>query len=188
MAKLHQRIISLVIAALFLVTGSALAIFVIYDMVHSRNQDATSSANKTDAATDTNGCDISTPVTGIETLQAPEIYKTSEPVTGSVQVTQISAGDGAEAKSGDCLVMKYYGTLAKDGTMFDENFSKDQALQFSLGAGQVIKGWDEGLVGMKVGETRRIVIPADLGYGAQEAGSIPANSDLVFVVKLEKIK
>jgi peptidylprolyl isomerase len=156
-------------------------------MVNSRKQDNSAASSQTDA-TASNSCDISTPVPNMETLEAPEIFKEDAPVTGSVQVTQIAPGDGAEAKNGDCLVMKYYGTLAKDGTLFDENFTKDQALQFSLGGGQVIKGWDEGLVGIKVGETRRLLIPAELGYGSQEAGSIPANSDLVFVVKLEKIK
>ncbi|TAH33997.1 FKBP-type peptidyl-prolyl cis-trans isomerase, partial [Candidatus Saccharibacteria bacterium] len=87
-----------------------------------------------------------------------------------------------------CLVMKYQGNLASDGTVFDENYTKDQSLQFTLGAGKVIKGWDEGLVGMKVGGTRRLVIPASLGYGSQSNASIPANSDLVFTVKLEQIK
>jgi len=85
--------------------------------------------------------------------------------------------------------MKYYGTLASDGTMFDENYTKPEGFAFRLGSGQVIKGWDQGLGGMKVGGERRLVIPAALGYG--EAGSppkIPANADLVFVVKLERIQ
>jgi FKBP-type peptidyl-prolyl cis-trans isomerase len=84
--------------------------------------------------------------------------------------------------------MKYYGTLAADGTLFDENYTKPSGFAFTLGSGQVIKGWDQGLVGMKVGGERRLVIPAALGYG--EAGSppkIPANADLVFVVKLLRI-
>lgn len=186
MAKLHQRIFSLALALLFLVTGSALSIFVIYDMVHSRNQQDASNTAQTQNA-NANACDISTPVTGMEKLPVPEPFKEDEPVS-SLQVTPISEGSGQEAKNGDCLVMKYYGTLAKDGTKFDENFSTDQALQFTLGKGEVIKGWDSGLVGIKVGETRRILIPAAQGYGNQAAGSIPANSDLVFVVKLEKIK
>jgi cbb3-type cytochrome oxidase subunit 3 len=71
---------------------------------------------------------------------------------------------------------------------FDENFTKDSGLKLKIGTGEVIKGWDQGIVGMKVGGTRRLVIPASLGYGAQAAGPIPANSDLVFVVKLESIK
>ena len=70
--------------------------------------------------------------------------------------------------------MKYYGTLASDGTMFDENFTKKTLFQFQLGQGQVIPGWDQGLVGMKVGETRRLVIPSSLAYGPQAQGSIPA--------------
>jgi FKBP-type peptidyl-prolyl cis-trans isomerase len=84
--------------------------------------------------------------------------------------------------------MKYQGNLASDGTVFDENYTKSQALQFSLGAGQVITGWDQGLVGMQVGGTRRLVIPSDLGYGAGGSGAIPANATLVFTVKLLEIK
>jgi len=86
-------------------------------------------------------------------------------------------------------VVKYYGTLAKDGKKFDENFTQPTAIQFTLGAGNVIPGWDEGLVGMKVGSVRRLAIPAAKAYGeTSPSADIPANSDLVFVVKLLKIK
>jgi len=84
--------------------------------------------------------------------------------------------------------MKYYGTLAADGTKFDENFTNATAFAFTLGQGQVIQGWDKGLVGMKAGGMRRLVIPAAQAYGDQAQGSIPANSDLVFVVKLLRIQ
>jgi peptidylprolyl isomerase len=126
-------------------------------------------------------------VTNVETLTAPEVYKPAGKVE-KLETTDLQEGSGQAAKNGDCLVMKYYGTLASDGTMFDQNYDKPTAIQFTLGQGNVIKGWDEGLVGIKVGGTRRLVIPADKGYGAQSAGAIPANSDLVFVVKLESIK
>jgi peptidylprolyl isomerase len=84
--------------------------------------------------------------------------------------------------------MKYYGTLATNGTKFDENFTDTTAFAFTLGQGQVIEGWDKGLVGMKAGGMRRLVIPAAEAYGSQAQGSIPANSDLVFVVKLLRIQ
>ena len=93
------------------------------------------------------------------------------------------------AKVGDCLVVKYYGTLASNGTKFDEDFTDTTALAFTLGQGQVIPGWDQGLVGMKVGGTRRLAIPAAQAYGSQSpTAAIPANSDLVFVVKLLRIQ
>ncbi|MBL8121712.1 FKBP-type peptidyl-prolyl cis-trans isomerase [Candidatus Saccharibacteria bacterium] len=123
-----------------------------------------------------------------EVLPQPEAF-IAEGTATELQKTDLSQGDGAEAKNGDCLVMKYYGTLASDGTMFDENYTTAIGFAFTLGSGQVIQGWDQGLVGMKVGGERRLVIPANLGYG--EAGSppkIPANADLVFVVKLLRIQ
>jgi FKBP-type peptidyl-prolyl cis-trans isomerase len=100
----------------------------------------------------------------------------------------VSVGNGAVAKNGDCLVVKYYGTLASNGVKFDENFTQPTAFAFTLGQGQVIQGWDQGLVGMKVGGERRLVIPANLAYGSTGSGAIPANAALVFDVRLLKIK
>ena len=95
------------------------------------------------------------------------------------------------AKNGDTLVMNYTGHLT-DGTVFDSNvdpkFGHVQPFEFTLGAGQVIKGWDEGLVGMKVGEKKTLTITPDKGYGAQAVGPIPANSTLIFDVELVGIK
>jgi FKBP-type peptidyl-prolyl cis-trans isomerase len=107
----------------------------------------------------------------------------------SLQITDLQKGSGPATKDGDCLVVKYYGTLVSNGTEFDENFSKPTAFAFLLGQGQVIKGWDVGMVGMKAGGTRRLVLPAALAYGSQSPSpAIPANSDLVFVVKLLRIQ
>lgn len=95
------------------------------------------------------------------------------------------------AKNGDTLVMNYTGRLT-DGTVFDSNvdpkFSHVTPFEFKLGAGQVIKGWDEGLLGMKVGEKKTLTIPPEKGYGAQAQGPIPANSTLIFDVELVGIK
>lgn len=120
-------------------------------------------------------------------LPTPDIYKPSGAVT-ALQTTDLTEGAGAAAKAGDCLYVKYYGTLAKNGAKFDENFTSSSAFAFTLGQGQVIQGWEQGVVGMKVGGMRRLVIPASLAYGSAAQGSIPANSDLVFVVKLLGIK
>ena len=98
-------------------------------------------------------------------------------------------GTGAEAKSGDSVEVHYTGWL-KDGTKFDSSDDhKGEPFFFSLGQGKVIKGWDEGVVGMKVGGKRKLVIPPELGYGARGAGqSIPANAELTFEVELLTIK
>ena len=120
---------------------------------------------------------------GQETIKPPTEYKSDKAVT-QLQTTDLDTGTGEAVKAGDCLSVKYYGTLASNGKLFDENFTSSQALKFELGSGQVIPGWDEGLVGMKVGGMRRLVIPSELAYGNQSVGEIPANSDLVFTVKL----
>lgn len=95
------------------------------------------------------------------------------------------------AKNGDTLIMNYTGKLT-DGTVFDSNvdpkFNHVQPFTFTLGAGQVIKGWDEGLVGMKVGEKKTLTISPDKGYGASGTGPIPPNATLIFDVELVGIK
>lgn len=92
-------------------------------------------------------------------------------------------GTGAEAKAGHHVLVHYTGTLT-DGKKFDSSRDRDQPFHFALGAGSVIRGWDEGVAGMKVGGRRTLVIPADLGYGSRGVGPIPANSTLVFDVEL----
>jgi peptidylprolyl isomerase len=101
----------------------------------------------------------------------------------------VEPGKGDGAKVGDMLTMLYRGTLA-NGTVFDGNMDENHKplpakdpFALTLGMGMVIKGWDQGLVGMKVGEIRKLAIPAALGYGEQATGAIPPNSDLFFTVK-----
>ena len=97
-------------------------------------------------------------------------------------------GNGAEAKAGDTVSVHYTGWL-KDGTKFDSSKDRGQAFSFNLGAGMVIKGWDEGLTGMKAGGTRKLTIPPELGYGARGAGNvIPPYATLIFEVELLAIK
>lgn len=102
-----------------------------------------------------------------------------------LQVKVLRPGIGYGAAKGDVLTMLYRGTL-KDGKVFDEN-SKKPPFAFRLGAGQVIKGWDQGLIGAKRGSKLHLTIPPELGYGAQAVGPIPANSTLTFEVEVLRI-
>jgi FKBP-type peptidyl-prolyl cis-trans isomerase FkpA len=99
-------------------------------------------------------------------------------------IEDTSEGTGAEAKAGQRVKVHYTGTLT-DGKKFDSSRDRGQPFQFTLGTGQVIRGWDEGVAGMKVGGTRRLTIPPELGYGSRGAGSvIPPNATLIFEVEL----
>lgn len=96
-------------------------------------------------------------------------------------------GTGAEAKAGRMVVVHYTGWLT-DGTKFDSSKDRDDPFSFPLGGRRVIAGWDEGVAGMKVGGTRKLTIPPELGYGARGAGGvIPPNATLVFEVELLEV-
>lgn len=106
-----------------------------------------------------------------------------------LQYKDTVVGDGAEAKAGDTVSVHYTGWLLDDGIKFDSSKDRSQAFSFNLGNGMVIKGWDEGVVGMKVGGTRKLTVPPELGYGERGAGGvIPPNATLVFEVELLAIK
>jgi hypothetical protein len=103
-----------------------------------------------------------------------------------LRITDLVVGDGAEAVSGQTVVVNYRGTLA-NGTEFDSSYGRGP-FSFPLGGGRVIQGWDEGVAGMKVGGKRKLVIPPDLAYGERGAGGvIPANATLTFEVELLRI-
>src|SRR6266436_4460874 len=105
----------------------------------------------------------------------------------NLKIEDIKVGTGTEVKSGDTVVVNYVGTLT-DGKKFDSSYDRNQPFETQIGTGQVIKGWDLGIVGMKVGGKRKLTIPPSLGYGNQTVGSIPANATLIFQVQLVGIK
>jgi FKBP-type peptidyl-prolyl cis-trans isomerase len=106
----------------------------------------------------------------------------------NLEITDISPGSGPAAKAGDALSIHYRGTL-EDGTEFDSSYPRGDTLDFKLGAGELIKGMDSGLVGLRVGGKRRLRIPPALGYGkAGIRGVIPPDSVLIFEVELVSIR
>ncbi len=115
--------------------------------------------------------------------------------TNELHSHDLEPGEGAAIAKGATAVVHYTGWLHDSskpdnkGTKFDSSRDRDDPFEFSLGAGQVIRGWDEGVVGMKVGGQRRLTIPPGMGYGARGAGGvIPPNATLVFDVELVEIK
>jgi len=112
----------------------------------------------------------------------------NKPMQLEIKTTQEGTGDRV-VKAGDTVSVQYTGKLT-DGTKFDSSYDHGgQPFSFTVGAGQVIKGWDEGLLGAKVGEKRTLTIPSDLGYGATGAGAaIPPNATLIFDVEVVSIK
>jgi len=116
---------------------------------------------------------------------------TSEPTDvittdSGLQYVDIQEGTGATPQSGQTVTVHYTGTL-QDGTKFDSSRDRDRPFSFRLGAGQVIRGWDEGISTMKVGGRRQLIIPPELGYGSRGVGPIPPNSTLLFDVELLRI-
>jgi peptidylprolyl isomerase len=102
-----------------------------------------------------------------------------------LETKDLIVGTGPEAKAGDTITVNYVGVLFKGGKVFDASWNRKEPFTFVLGKGQVIPGWDQGIVGMKVGGRRQLIIPAPLAYGAKGSPpAIPANATLVFVVDL----
>jgi peptidylprolyl isomerase len=131
-----------------------------------------------------------TPTAGERDLdEKPKIPKSSGPAPKELKVEDLVEGNGAAAKNGDKLSVQYVGVLYDNGKQFDASWDRGkEPLEVTLGAGQVISGWEQGLLGMKVGGRRKLTIPPDQAYGAQgQPPTIPANATLVFEIDLKKI-
>jgi peptidylprolyl isomerase len=131
-------------------------------------------------------------VVGVSTdmTKKPVVPKAVGKAPTELQGSEVVTGTGAVARTGDKVTVQYVGQLFANGKEFDTSWKKGRTpFQFTIGGGQVIQGWDQGVPGMKVGGRRTLVIPADLAYGS--AGSpptIPANAPLVFVIDLKKVE
>jgi len=123
-----------------------------------------------------------------EVSKVNEASEANEENDKELKIETLKEGSGNEAKVGNTVSVHYTGTL-EDGTKFDSSLDRGESFSFSLGAGQVIKGWDLGVAGMKIGEKRKLTIPSDLGYGeaGTPGGPIPPNATLIFEVELLKI-
>ena len=110
--------------------------------------------------------------------------KKKQTMSNGLVIEDIKIGDGQEVEKFNIVTVNYTGLL-EDGTKFDSSLNPGRTpFRFTVGAGQVIKGWDEGLIGMKVGGKRKLTIPPELGYGSRDNGPIPANSTLIFEIDL----
>lgn len=164
------------IIAVFVVVLAVIAI-----PVYLSNQSDDSDAPSTGEA------DVGSISTDLKTK--PEV-EPSKDVPTKLETADVVEGDGPEAKTGDNVSVQYVGVLTDTGKEFDSSWSRgSKPFDFTLGQGNVIPGWDQGVPGMKVGGRRVLVIPSDLAYGAQGSPpTIPANAALTFVVDLEAIK
>ncbi|MFC9244187.1 FKBP-type peptidyl-prolyl cis-trans isomerase [Streptomyces sp. NPDC057136] len=147
----------------------------------------------TAACGDEKGSDSASSKNGVPAITAgakfgekPTLAKGEGDPPKELQTEVISEGDGAKLKNGDAIQVNYLGQSWDSAKPFDNSFDKGQPFDLTLGAGMVIQGWDKGLVGQKVGSRVELVIPPELGYGAQGQGDIKPNATLVFVVDILK--
>ena len=141
------------------------------------------------APTETEAATFTFPEVGDDLKAKPELGAVSGPAPDKLETKDIVVGEGRKAKAGDLISVDYVGVLQDGGEQFDASWDRGEPIEFQLGVGQVIPGWDQGIEGMRVGGRRVLVIPPDLAYGAQGAPpSIPPDATLVFVADLKKVR
>ena len=186
MAKPHERVFALVAALLFFVSSVGVSIFVILQMRNERqiSRDGQTAATATQDSTQTPPNEQETTMLeGTKLQNFTPIAKVDK-----LQAQDTVVGTGEVVKEGATVTAHYTGALAKDGTIFQSSHDgANQPIEFPLSG--VIQGWTLGVPGMKVGGTRRLIIPAAQAYGSQSpAANIPANSDLVFDIEITAVK
>jgi FKBP-type peptidyl-prolyl cis-trans isomerase len=183
--KRRQRLI-LIIGGIVVVV--AVGLFVFQSIrVNIQNQTLAASTGTAQVGTSTSQAATLAAVPTAQGMAFPGVITDTVKTSTGLQYKDEVVGNGVVAKAGNTVSVQYTGWLT-NGTKFDSSLDHGQAFEFALGQGSVIKGWDEGVSGMKVGGTRVLVIPPDLGYGASGQGTIPANATLVFEVQLIAIK
>ena len=175
----------LIILTLALVLGAGVA-------ACGDDDDASSETAATPTATPTEtasaaGVEALVQGTSKKTDAKPEVPAPEGDPPSELVIRDIVKGKGPKAKAGDTLTMQYVGVSWSNGQQFDASWDAGQPFPFQLGAGMVIQGWDQGMVGMQKGGRRLLVIPPDLGYGPQGSGPIGPNETLIFVVDLVEI-
>lgn len=191
MARTRERVIALGLAVLFFVFSFALSFIVIWQLYkgnkEAKDVNQQSSTNSSQQASDTNKESTVDNNNG-QQLQGTKLQNFT-PVSniGSLKTEDLKAGDGDVVKAGATVTVDYTGAVASTGTIFQSSLDTGKPVSFGLDG--VIKGWTEGVPGMKVGGTRRLYIPADMAYGANppQGSGIPANADLVFDITLHSV-
>jgi peptidylprolyl isomerase len=178
-AKLLSLTLALVLGAGIVACGS--------DDSSDSETAATSTPTETPTAAAPANVDAIVAGVGKNTKKKPKIVKPQGDPPTQLVIKDIVKGTGPKAKPGDTLTMQYVGNSWSTGEQFDASWDRGQAFPFQLGGGMVIPGWDQGMVGMRKGGRRLLIIPPDMGYGPQGAGPIGPNETLVFAVDLEKI-
>ncbi len=179
MAKTHERVFALVMAFLFFGTTAAVSVII---FLQARDQSRADKAAETTQQATTNQQPKEGALQGTKLADFAPLDKIE-----SLKAIDIQEGTGDVVKAGDTITAHYTGAVAKDGVIFQSSHDTGEPATFPLSG--VIKGWTDGVPGMKVGGKRRLLIPADLAYGATppQGSGIPANADLVFDIELVKI-
>jgi peptidylprolyl isomerase len=150
----------------------------------ANNTLATSTSTTPTTSTSPTTASVKTPATG-PLSKEPTVTPPSGPAPTKLVTKDLIVGTGPEAKAGDSVTVNYVGVLYKGGKVFDASWKRNETFPFVLGKSQVIPGWEQGIVGMKVGGRRELIIPSGLAYGAKGSPpTIPPNSALIFVVDL----
>jgi FKBP-type peptidyl-prolyl cis-trans isomerase len=171
--KLH-RAMWMFLAVLFIFTAVGIGAISVWQSIHATNKDK--STNNQKGATNVNN-----KLAGTQLANFTPVAKVD-----SLQKIDTTVGTGDEAKASSTVVAHYTGAVASSGIIFQSSYDTGQPAEFPLSG--VIKGWQEGVPGMKVGGTRRLLIPANLAYGANPPAGIPVNADLVFDITLVSVK